>query len=85
MAAQEKAIPDLPVSNTSANSSLVAVVGANTVLLPLGLATAVKTGNTPANSSATTITFPAAPWTDGSFLYVTTANNVVKRVALSTF
>jgi hypothetical protein len=90
MANQEKAIPGLPVANNFANAatdSVVAVVGGNTVLVSAKAVQSVNaTMGTPANSSAMVITVPPYPfWTDGNFLYVATANNTVKRAALSSF
>jgi hypothetical protein len=60
-----------PVSNLYANTLLTA----NQVLL--------LQNNTPANSTANTLgkTF----WSDGSYLYYAVSNNVIKRVALSSF
>lgn len=88
MAAQEKSVPSLSVANTfaAANDSVVAVVGGNTSLILIGNLLSVPVTNvTPANSNALAITAPATAWSDGNFLYVATANNVVKRVALSSF
>ena len=87
MPAQELQVPNLPVANSfSANDHLVAVVSGNTSLLSIsGVLSIPITNVTPANSSATTITAPAPAWTDGTYLYLVTANNVVKRVTLSNF
>jgi hypothetical protein len=55
--------------------NLFANAGANVVL---------QTIATPANSTATTVRQGTVLW-DSSYIYVATANNTLKRVALSTF
>lgn len=85
---QEKQVPSLPAANSFANTAsdgVVCVVAGNTVLVPASVVQSVNASiGTPANSSATA-TPVGTIWTDGSFLYVTTANNTVKRAALSSF
>lgn len=62
------------LTNSSANISSN-VVSANVVII---------SGNTtPANSTANTV--KGSIWSDGTYLYVATANNVIKRVTLNSF
>ena len=66
----------LIVSNTSGNSVTQKVQVVNLRKLPVL--------STPANSSALTIQQGSA-FIDGSYLYIATGNNVLKRVSLSSF
>ena len=61
----------VPVSNLYTNTVLMS---ANLVLMQ---------NNTPANSTANTLQHSL--WSDGSFIYYAVSNNVIKRVALSSF
>ncbi len=93
MAAQEIAVPELPDANGTlqATDKVVCVSGLSTSngvtslvsvqLLPVYVSTSL---GTPVNSIATTVK-SGLMWTDGNYLYVTVANNTVKRTALSTF
>ncbi len=64
------------VTNLLGNSS-ANIVASNTAYL------VIKRSNTPANS---TITVQAgAMWADSNYLYIAVANNVLKRVSLSSF
>lgn len=84
MTAQQKSIPSLPVANTPlANTdAIVCVANGVTSLIPASQVNA--TLGTPANSISMTV--PGGRfWTDGAYLYVSTANNTVKRATLSTF
>lgn len=92
--AQEKRVPDLPVANTITSDTLVLVVSssdpsASPAIFDTTSLTPVKSlpvafANTPANSTAIAIT-KGLSWTDGNYLYLATANNVVKRITLSSF
>ena len=86
MAAQEKTVPGLPVANSvAAADSIVCVANGATSLIPVGQFLAVNTSiGTPANSSAQVVT-KGVMWTDGTYLYVATANNTCKRVSLTAF
>jgi hypothetical protein len=88
MANQEKAVPALPPANalfSAATDTLVAVVNGNTSLVPVSVVQAVNTSlGTPANSTSAVVTQGTA-WTDGTYFYLATANNSVKRVLLSAF
>lgn len=64
------------VANASGNASLVTVPVAN-------IYTNIQVANTPANSSPTV--GQGFIFTDGTYLYVATANNTLKRVALGSF
>ena len=73
-----------------ANTDLFLVVRApsgsptsNTITLNV-LRNQLAIANTPANSTSTTVLRGTLLY-DASYLYVATANNTVKRVALSTF
>lgn len=55
--------------------------GSNAALLSKRIV--LTDANTPANSSANTQF--GQMWTDGTYLYVGTGNNTIKRVALSSF
>lgn len=63
--------------NSSANLyiSNAYTFSANTVI--------VRKNSTPANSTANCV--KGEIWNDGTYLYVATANNVIKRVTLSSF
>lgn len=65
-------------ANTTASNITVVNTGifTNTLIIPYR--------TTPANSTAITVSNNAI-FHDGNFLYVATANNTTKRVALSTF
>ena len=64
------------VANASGNASLVTIATTN-------IYTNIQVANTPANSSITVT--QGYFFTDGNYIYVATANNSVKRVALSAF
>lgn len=90
MANTDIAITDLPRTTLVANGDLFVVVrdpsGApttNTVTFST-VRSQLVVANTPANSSALTITSGTMLY-DANYLYIAVANNVVKRVALSTF
>lgn len=89
---QEKVVSELPQVQ-ALSSDLVVVVVANSAASPAityttGLTSIsslpLASGNTPANSTALTVP-RGTVWTDGSYLYVATSDNVLKRVALSSF
>lgn len=65
------------LANVASNTTLsdAAVLSANTLV--------VRKNNTPANSSATAVA--GTIWADSNYLYVAVANNLIKRVSLSTF
>jgi hypothetical protein len=63
----------IDVANLFANTNVP--IAANTLTL--------KELSTPANSAVTSL--PGHIWFDSGFIYVTTANNVTKRCALSSF
>ncbi len=84
MSAQQKSIPDITVANSVTSNVRVLVVSDDTTRLISANQIPMTIGATPANSSATTIA-SGLSWTDGNYLYVATSNNVVKRVALSSF
>lgn len=64
------------------DSSFLSNVAINNTLLPNNLI--IPTRATPANSTSTTIR-AGSVFYDSNFIYVATANNVVKRASLSTF
>ena len=70
---------DLLVVVRSPNSSPTTNTGTLTTLRSV-----LPIANTPANSSALTVLSGTLLY-DSSYLYIATANNTVKRVALSTF
>ncbi len=74
-----------PVSETGAGDSLLAVC-ANGALRRVAAvnSAAVAVINAPANSAALTCQ-GGRLFTDGSFLYVSTANNTLMKVSLTTF
>jgi len=81
---------ELPPASTLANTDLLVVVispnsspTTNTVTLNT-LRAVLPIANTPANSSALTVLGGTLLY-DASYLYIATANNTVKRVALSAF
>lgn len=81
---------ELPPTSTLANTDLFVVVkspnsnpSTNTVTLNT-LRAALPVANTPANSAALTVSRGTFLY-DSNYLYIATANNVVKRVALSSF
>jgi len=61
----------IPVSNLFSNTTL----WANNLVL--------KQNNTPANSTANVI--GGSIWSDGTYIYVATSNNTIKRVGLTSF
>lgn len=69
-------IPNTYIVNVSVIFSNINSISANTLV--------IRGSNTPANSTSTTIVAGTFFW-DSSYLYVATANNVVKRAALTTF
>ena len=80
----------LTPASTLANTDLLVVVRSpnsspttNTVTLTT-LRSVIPIASTPANSSALTVLGGTLLY-DGSYLYIATANNTVKRVALSAF
>lgn len=98
MADSAKAISNVAsVGSLSSNDSLVVCTSngsvrrvlsgnafANTqVPLKVGKLQLANIGSTPANSTITVT--QGEVWTDGTYLYVATANNTVKRVSLSAF
>ena len=81
---------ELPPASTLANTDLLVVVRSpnsspttNTVTLNT-LRAVLPIANTPANSSALTVLGGTLLY-DASYLYIATANNTVKRAALSAF
>lgn len=90
MANTDIAITDLPRTTLIANGDLFVVVrdpsGApttNTATMST-LRSQIPIANTPANTTALTITAGTMLY-DADYLYIAVANNVVKRVALSSF
>lgn len=81
---------ELPVTSTLANTDLLLVVrspGSNPTTNTIALNSfraVLPIANTPANSTALTVLGGTLLY-DSSYLYIATSNNVVKRVALSTF
>ena len=61
----------IPVSNLYTNSTLMAN---NLVIMQ---------NNTPLNSTASVV--PKSLWSDGTYLYVSVSNNLIKRITLETF
>ena len=81
---------ELTPASTLANTDLLVVVRSpnsspttNTVTLTT-LRSVIHIANTPANSSALTVLGGTILY-DGSYLYIATANNTVKRASLSAF
>jgi aspartate/methionine/tyrosine aminotransferase len=81
---------ELPATNTLANTDLLLVVRSpnsnpttNTISLNTFRAV-LAIANTPANSTALTVLGGTLLY-DSNYLYIATANNTVKRVALATF
>ncbi|MDR3503045.1 MAG: hypothetical protein P4L79_10745 [Legionella sp.] len=70
---QVPAVMQAPLSTAFSN---VSVIFGNLI---------VSTNATPANSTSTANVVTNSIWTDGNYVYVGCVNNVVKRVALSTF
>lgn len=90
MASEAVKTTELPTANGLAANAFVLTITANgaTSRTPLtylfGNSASITVISTPASSSSLTV--PAgAVLTDGSYLYVATSNNTLKRVALSTF
>lgn len=68
-------------ANLFANATGDVVISANA---PLVIGTLrIPSGNAPSNSTATVIR--NTMWHDGDYLYVAVANNVIKRVTLTSF
>ena len=81
---------ELPVTGTLANNDLLLVVRSpnsnpttNTITLNT-FRSVLAISNTPANSNALTVLGGTLLY-DSNYLYIATANNVVKRVSLASF
>ena len=76
-----------PVSKKVSVKNLFGSVNANTVfeqsVTVTGDTVTIQTSKTPANSTATVV--KGALFYDSTYLYVATANNVIKRITLETF
>ncbi len=66
----------IPVSNLYANVGLTSNGVTTSTLV-------ITENTTPANSTANSI--QGSIWSDGTYIYVTTATNTIKRVALTAF